>query len=317
VAYLLYTIYEADFQLRVAGNFYHDLGLHPSVGEREVQSRFRRLTLLHHPDKIDFSSSSSSSSSNNNRQQAESYYLHLKLCRDILVDPVKRFAYDRLGPDMLAWQNQSTIPDYISTGLRNLIIYYTGTTAALLLLGFLGYVRQAAFWRFLALACLALFELHVLTSAAFPRLLAGFVNPVLGLLPQTQHGLFYYLPFQLLSLLRKLLLTLFIAFAQIGPLLQQQQQGTTAAAENGQPSQQQLQRLALLSVEMEKEAAMLMNLEMTPFAGDAGAMRELRDRMKRFLVDNTVRSHGEVRSVVGRVLERRRQGVPHGAVGSR
>lgn len=43
VAYLLYTIYEADFQLRMAGNFYQDLGVGMAVDERGINSRFRRL----------------------------------------------------------------------------------------------------------------------------------------------------------------------------------------------------------------------------------------------------------------------------------
>jgi hypothetical protein len=43
VAYLLYTIYEADFQLRMAGNIYHDLGVGLDVNDRGINSRFRRL----------------------------------------------------------------------------------------------------------------------------------------------------------------------------------------------------------------------------------------------------------------------------------
>lgn len=61
---------------------------------------------------------------------------------------------------------------------------------------------------------------------------------------------------------------------------------------------------------------MLMALEMTPFT-DESDMRELRERLKRFLVDNTIRSNKEVRDAMGGVLARRRQGVPHGAAGMR
>jgi hypothetical protein len=43
VVYLLYTVYEADYQLRLAGDFYQDLGVAHDVAERAVQSRFRRL----------------------------------------------------------------------------------------------------------------------------------------------------------------------------------------------------------------------------------------------------------------------------------
>ncbi|KEQ93272.1 hypothetical protein AUEXF2481DRAFT_335015 [Aureobasidium subglaciale EXF-2481] len=301
VAYLLYTIYEADFQLRMAGNFYQDLGVNLGVEERGINSRFRRLTLLHHPDKV---------SNDSNRSIAEAYYVHLKLCRDVLMDPTKRFAYDRLGPEILSWQRSTTIPDYISTGIRNLFVYYAGTAGVLTLLGFLGYIKQAAFWRFFALATLGIFELHALTSPTFPGILTKVVNPVLAFIPLHPQ----FLPFQLLSLLRKLILTLFIAFSQIGPLL-----GPLEAAPptDDQVSQQQLQRLGALAGALEGESNMLMALEMTPFANDESAMREMRSRMKKFLVDNTIRSKVEVRNAMGEAIARRRQGVPHGAVGAR
>lgn len=43
IVYLLYTIYETDYQLRVAGDFYSILGVPHDVSDRGVQSRFRRL----------------------------------------------------------------------------------------------------------------------------------------------------------------------------------------------------------------------------------------------------------------------------------
>ena len=43
LAYLLYTIVEADYELRRAGDFYQDLGLPHSVDEKGIKSRFRRL----------------------------------------------------------------------------------------------------------------------------------------------------------------------------------------------------------------------------------------------------------------------------------
>ena len=125
-----------------------------------------------------------------------------------------------------------------------------------------------------------------------------------------------FLPWQLISLLRKLILTVFIAFSQIGPLISFPD-AAAAAAEQNEVSQQQLQRLGALSQALENEANMLMGLEMTPFAGDEAAMREMRGRMKKFLVDNTVRSNVEVRNAMGEAIARRRQGVPHGAVGAR
>lgn len=43
VAYLLCTIYEADYRLRQAGDFYQALGVPHDVEEKGLQSKFRRL----------------------------------------------------------------------------------------------------------------------------------------------------------------------------------------------------------------------------------------------------------------------------------
>lgn len=41
--YLLYTVVDADHQLRLAGDFYQDLGVAHDATEKAVQSKFRRL----------------------------------------------------------------------------------------------------------------------------------------------------------------------------------------------------------------------------------------------------------------------------------
>lgn len=42
-AYLLYSVYDADYQLRRTGDFYQDLGLQHDVDKRQVASNFRKL----------------------------------------------------------------------------------------------------------------------------------------------------------------------------------------------------------------------------------------------------------------------------------
>lgn len=46
LTYLLYTIVEADYEIRRAGNFYQDLGLSPDVDDKAIKSKFRRLYVL-------------------------------------------------------------------------------------------------------------------------------------------------------------------------------------------------------------------------------------------------------------------------------
>lgn len=43
VVYLLYTLYEADWNIRRAGDFYAALGVDHDAEEKELSSRFRRL----------------------------------------------------------------------------------------------------------------------------------------------------------------------------------------------------------------------------------------------------------------------------------
>ena len=52
---------------------------------------------------------------------------------------------------------------------------------------------------------------------------------------------------------------------------------------------------------------------MAPYAGDEPGVKELRGRIKEWLVQNTIRADPEVRDAVGRALGKRRVGAPVGA----
>ncbi|KAI9791740.1 MAG: hypothetical protein M1816_003550 [Peltula sp. TS41687] len=308
-AYLLYTIYEADWEIRRAGDFYQDLGLTPDVEDREIKTRFRRLAALYHPDKA---------SSDETRQTSETYFVHLKLAQETLLDPTKRFAYDRFGPDITQWRHCSSVRDYVLVGVQSIAPYYAAGALFMVILGVLGYLEWGRYWRYFSLISLLTFELHTITRPYFPPLTAAAITPVLKTL--TNHP--PLLPFQQLLLARKIVLTLFIAFSQLGPLLQQQQQqqqrssrGRAVMEQQQQQQQQQLNRLDQLAQNVEAEANGLLGLEMTPFAEDERAAKDLQARMTQWLVENRIRVEPEVRDAVGRVLARRRAGVEAGAKG--
>ena len=61
------------------------------------------------------------------------------------------------------------------------------------------------------------------------------------------------------------------------------------------------------------ETARLLSLETTPFANNQGIAKELKERVKTWLVTNTIRADPEVRDAVGRALGKRRSGAPAGA----
>lgn len=89
----------------------------------------RTVTL--HPDKI---------AAPEARPAAEARFVHLKLARDILIDPAKRFAYDRFGPDMLLWQHCITVRDYVTAGTYSIAPFYVGSAMFMIILTVLGYM---------------------------------------------------------------------------------------------------------------------------------------------------------------------------------
>ena len=211
-----------------AGDHYQDLSLPFSATEREIKSRFRRLAAIHHPDKVSSSTPSS-----------EGYFIHLKLAQDTLLNPAKRFAYERFGPGIADWQHCSSIRDYIMHGIQSILPYYGGAAVFMYILGIFGYLTWGKYWRWLTLIILCVFELHTISRPFPPFIAAKVLNPILATF--TSHP--PYLPFQIIQLARKTSVTLYIAFSQIGPLLQPPTASATSNSNAETALKQQLDRL--------------------------------------------------------------------------
>ncbi|CAG8982306.1 hypothetical protein HYALB_00005306 [Hymenoscyphus albidus] len=301
-AYLLYTIYEADYDIRRASNYYADLGVPLTATDRDIKSRFRRLAATYHPDKV----------GSNGGINTQEYFVHLRLAQETLVNPVKRFAYERFGPSMHEWQRCASIYDYILKGVQDILPYYGVAGVFMYILGWLGYLQWGQFWRWLTLVGLCVFELHTISRPYFPSIATNIINPFITTF--TNHP--PYLPFQLISLAQKMCITLYIAFSQIGPLLETPQAasatGTPEAALNAT-----LQRLEESTRAADLEVNRLMGMEMTPFAGQSGALKDMKGKVKDWLVQNTIRNDPEVRDSLGNLLKKRRVDAPAGAKGNR
>lgn len=126
VAYLLYTLYETFHQVQLAGDYYKVLSVSPFSDERAIKSRFRRLAAQHHPDKSGMDSGS------------DAYFMFLRRAQETLVDPMKRFAYDRFGPDMHNWGDQKTMRDFVMHSLlKSVLPQYVGGFVTMLVLNWL------------------------------------------------------------------------------------------------------------------------------------------------------------------------------------
>jgi len=91
---------------------------------------------IHHPDK-----------STDDTATAEAHFVRLKTAQDTLSDPVKRWAYERFGPDMLKWQHCSTYRDYLLAGLQGIVPLYGGSIIVMIALGVTGYLQWGRFVR--------------------------------------------------------------------------------------------------------------------------------------------------------------------------
>ena len=249
-------------------------------------------TLQFHPDKI--------SSPN---PTTELLYLSMQSAKDTLTDPAKRFAYDRFGPDILFWQHCKTLRDFVFHGVQQTSLYYVVSFCGLVLLGLLGYLQSGKFWRYLVMAGLFCVEMSVMMRPEWPILLTGWLNPVL-LATGVRTP---YLPFQLISLLRKLSVTFFIALNQLSPLLHQSDTAADTAKASDGISPQLLDRLDVLSKTADAEVSRLTGLEITPFLGDRQKMKDLRMGLREWLVQNTIRNDPEVMTAVRNTLSRRRR----------
>ncbi|KAM3513535.1 hypothetical protein MY11210_002822 [Beauveria gryllotalpidicola] len=305
-SYLLYTIYEANHDLRSAPSFYTELGLPVTAADRDIKSRFRRLAALHHPDKL---------GPGGDVDASAALFMHLKTASDTLQDAAKRYAYERFGPAMLAWPRCVTVRDFVTHGVVYTVLPYYGLAAATIYaFGLVGYMDFAKFYRWLLLVALCLLEVTVATRPAFPAPLRA-LNAVLARVA----GLPPYLPFELVHLARKVTLTVYIALSQIGPIVlaQVHPAADKGVEDEGKALRDGLLRLEGLARQMDADAARLIDMELTPFKGDQDMTGKLRSKMREWLINNTIRSDPMVKDALGQSFRKRRVDAPVGAKGNR
>ncbi|KAL5334838.1 hypothetical protein BJX70DRAFT_402137 [Aspergillus crustosus] len=273
--YLLYNLFEAYQNIQKAGNFYEALGVSPLSDERTIKSRFRRLAAQHHPDKLGAGSSSD-------------YFVYLKKAQDTLTDPVKRYAYNVWGSNILEWGNIDSTHGYFLAGLMKTVPKYLISFWGLLLLNYTWWSDWGRYWRFFAFA--ALFTLNLtLISHQGPV----FISSEL-----------FLLPWQIMSMAETISVSLNIFISQIAP---------PGAKEAGSPDRlypQTVQRLAQLlqiSRATDTEATRLLQLGLAPFQGDKESVVTLRKGMREGLVLSSVRASPGVQQALKEVVERKQQ----------
>ncbi|KAJ6015812.1 Heat shock protein DnaJ N-terminal [Penicillium herquei] len=291
VAYLLYTLYETFHQVQLAGDFYQVLGVSPFADERAIKSRFRRLAAQHHPDKATLDNGS------------EAYFMFLRRAQETLVDPVKRFAYDRFGPDMQTWGEQKTMRDFVMRSLiKSVLPQYAGAFAMMVVCNWLWWANWGRYWRFYTFAAMLTLEITLITHPQAVFMPTTYLpDTIQDLLPTNSY---YLLPFQILTLARRASITLHIFISQAAP-----QSSRTAGSSGDRIPPQTMQRMGQLVAatrSADVEATRMMQMGLAPFRGDRESVSALRRGMKEGLILGGVRTSPEVQKAVAEVVERRK-----------
>ncbi|KAH6642861.1 hypothetical protein C7974DRAFT_328537 [Boeremia exigua] len=306
VAYFAFTIYEVDFNLQRSSNAYNDLGVPINVDESGLNSRFRKLTIRFHPDKI---------AANVNREAANAYYIHLKQARDIILDPAKRFAYDRFGPDIFRQcQSCITVKDYVDSASLSALTNYGALLVLLIGANALGFAKDGLYWRYLGLLAVATFEVRSAMRPDHPAFLTKYLNPFVAAFNLRPA----YLPFQVIAIAKKASISAAQFLALLMPLYRIDPQRPQQPTDDSERTQhEQLDRLNAFIAECNKDASRLLELESTPYRDNERAKGELREALKKYMVQNVVHQERDVRNAIGQSMAKRRTGAPHGAQGTK
>ncbi len=157
VGTLVYQLVNAA--LSAQPNYYQLLGLPLDVDGEGVKRSFRALARRYHPDKVG--------------EQGEAIFIVLRKAHDALSDPVKRFAYDRFGAEVVEWKDCESARDYMRRGLLGMVGFYTINPAMYALFGWInGGGDGMSFWRLACLFGLLAAELCMLVAPEYPTWLA-------------------------------------------------------------------------------------------------------------------------------------------------
>ncbi|EFR02970.1 hypothetical protein MGYG_05969 [Nannizzia gypsea CBS 118893] len=313
-SYLLYTIYEDYHSLRVAGDFYSLLKVLPTSDERTIKSHFRRLAAVFHPDKVKQNGIRSALGNVTDEAAAaavDMFFVKLKLAQDTLLDPVKRFAYDRFGPDVVDRPGELgktlSMATYFYDGLFALAPQYVIGFLVMILLNIFWFSAWGRYWRFYMFFALLTLELALLTHPNATFIPSAYLPPTLSWLLGLDS--FYLLPFQILSIARSASMTLNIFISYLAPPESKSSGRSKGRGSEGLSvqAQQQLTQIMQLAQAQDAEGAKLLGMDMLPFQGDEEGVSRLRREMKERLERDAVRQAPEVRQAVALAKEEKRQ----------
>lgn len=240
---------------------------------------------------------------------AEAKFIAIRAAYEALSDPVRRFAYDRFGPDISSWQGAKTVRDYMIAGAQRSAGFYIVTVGLLLGLSLLGRAREGAYWRLVLVAVLLVAETSLVLAptpsadapaTALPLLSvlpAWIAAPLATLLPQSilDRPTYMYI-----KLLRRLTADAGVAISQLADVWADR------------PKQGDEQAALQLAVQINQTALAALAEEVGPVMegsnDPASAERNLLDRIEQVVLDRGLIAHPAVGPAYTAALARELKG---------
>ncbi|WVW82306.1 hypothetical protein I302_104312 [Kwoniella bestiolae CBS 10118] len=267
--YLAYTFYKGEGGQDFKEDYYALLDVNKGVDEDGLKRAYRNLSRLYHPDRAG--------------SGKDDIFILIRRAYETLQDPVKRYAYDRFGPQIIDWKSAS-VREYIITGLNHSIGFYVVSGGFMLLLSLLGKAREGSYWRHTLFIFLLLSELTLILSPTSSQ-------PFLARLPRLLHYAFPILDapqFIQITFLHRLFTTISIAINQL----------TSVWCPSPPPREAELEKVLGMLRQLEMESVTSFQGEVVPLmsAGDPKIVEGLiQGTMEDILVERSISSHPQIR----------------------
>ncbi|KAI0300441.1 hypothetical protein B0F90DRAFT_1817509 [Multifurca ochricompacta] len=132
LSYLAYNFFEAS--LSTPPNFYELLGVSPTADAGQIKTAFRTFARRHHPDRVG--------------PQGADLFVAVREGYEALMEPNKRWAYDRFGANILSCKECVTQHEFLARGLIQSLGFHIVSGLALLFFSAIGRSSSVAFWRY-------------------------------------------------------------------------------------------------------------------------------------------------------------------------
>ncbi|KAI0034836.1 hypothetical protein K488DRAFT_44562, partial [Vararia minispora EC-137] len=198
LSYLFYNF--VDAMLSVPPSFYERLGVTPEADENSIKLAFRAFARRNHPDRVGAAGTA--------------VFVAVRSGYDALMNPTKRWAYDRFGPDVLDCITCMTEGDFLYHGLISSLGFHIASSITLLCFYAFSGHSKTTFWRCIIYTALAAGE-YAFIFGIKPSMRTPYDDPL---------NVFEYMvptrvPFQHVKFLHHAFVFLSVALSRVFPVL--------------------------------------------------------------------------------------------------